>query len=201
MGDRGALLYGSGLFAYIERDNANLNLKGALFSMAAFESFQGIVTAIDDFWTDAQGPSGCFKLMAVRDRSGSPVNFVISPDTYFVDQAVIRVRDGITGFYDPNVPVPMIYPPQYRALVVAGDTRGQTVTVDHFDARLISSDGMLRLNITRSTRVLLVNGQPFTGNPGNRNLVVVYRISQPNIPRRVLGMPLLVTPIQVVVLC
>lgn len=79
--------------------------------MAAFESFHGIVTAIDDYWTNAQGPTGCFKLMAVRDRSGSPVNFVISPDTYFVDNAVIRVRDGITGFHDPNVPVPMIYPP------------------------------------------------------------------------------------------
>lgn len=169
--------------------------------MAAFESFHGIVTAIDDYWTNAQGPTGCFKLMAVRDRSGSPVNFVISPDTYFVDNAVIRVRDGITGFHDPNVPVPMIYPPQYRALVIAGDARGQTVTMDHFDARLISSDGMLRLNITRSTRVLLVNGQPFTGNPGNRNLVVVYRIAQPNIPRRILGVPLLVTPMQVIVMC
>ncbi len=169
--------------------------------MAAFLSFRGTVTAIDDFWENSQRPSGCYQLMSVRDRSGSPVNFVISPSTYFVDSAVVRVRDNITGFYDPNVPVPMIYPPQYQALVVAKETRGQTVTVDNFDSRLVSSDGELRLNITRSTRVSLVNGQPFRGNLANRNLVVVYRTPQPNIPRKILGMTLQMAPMQGVVLC
>ena len=169
--------------------------------MAAFLSFRGTVTAIDDFWENAQRPSGCYQLMSVRDRAGNPVNFVIDPSTYFVDSAVVRVRDTITGFYDPNVPVPMIYPPQYRALVVARETRGQLVTVDNFDSRLVSSDGTLRLNITRTTRVSLANGQPFRGNLRNRNLVVVYRTPQPNISNTVVGIPRQVAPLEVIVLC
>lgn len=169
--------------------------------MAAFSSVRGIVTSIEEFWSNARGPSGCEKLMSVRGENGALANFVVTPNTYFVDYAVVRVRDSVIGFYDPNVPTPMIFPPQYRALVVAKPVRSQMVVVDSFDARLISSDGSLQLNITRFTRVQLTNGQPFTGTLGGRNLVAVYQAGAQAISPGVPGMPKQVTPVEVIVLC
>lgn len=162
--------------------------------MAAFESFAGTITSIDDFWTNAQEPSGCIKLISAQDRYRGFVNFVVEPSTYFVDGAVLRVGDNVTGFYDPNVPTVMIYPPQYRALVMARNRANKTIKVDYFNAQLVSSDGTLRLNIARSTIISLTNGQPFTANLGNRNLIVIYGASTRSIPAQT-------TPQNVIVLC
>jgi len=169
--------------------------------MGAFLSCSGVVTSIDPFWADAQEPSGCFLLMSVRRWSGDTVNFVMSPDTYLVGHTAVRIRDTVTGFYDPNAPTPMIFPPQYRALVIAENVRNQTVAVDFFDSRLVSGDGTLRLNLSRSTRVILPNGQTFVGELRNRNLAVVYRASGQNLPLRMMGVPAQITPLQVTVLC
>jgi len=169
--------------------------------MAAFASYHGVVRSIEDFWTTAQAPDGCFKLMSVTGRNRNSVNFVVSPCTYFVDGEAMRVRDTVVGFYDPNVPVPMIYPPQYRAVVMAKVTGNRVVFVDHFNSRLISSDGTLQLRVARSTRILLTNGQLFTGSLQERDLVAVYPPSAQGIPARLIGIPEQVTPTQIIVLC
>ena len=95
--------------------------------MTAFLSFSGIITRIDDFWTGSKEPSGCYKLISVRNRDRSVVNFVVTPATYFVDHAIVAVEDPVTGFYDANAPVPLIYPPQYRAVVMAKATANRNV--------------------------------------------------------------------------
>ncbi|MBO1912075.1 hypothetical protein J4G37_45685, partial [Microvirga sp. 3-52] len=109
-----------------------------------------------------------------QKKCQSLVNFVIAPDTYFVDHRVVRVGDRVTGFYDIDVPVPMIYPPQYQAVVMAKDASGQNVDVDFFNYQLVNSAGDLRLNISRDTKILLENGQVFNRNPANRYLIVVF---------------------------
>jgi hypothetical protein len=165
--------------------------------MAAFESYTGIVTVIENFWTDAQYPSGCVKIMSIQTRDGSAINFIVQPSTYFVNCVVIRVGDIITGFYEPSVPVPMIFPPQYRALVITRYSQIQHVVVEHFDEQLVSSDGVLQLSIANSTRISLTNRQPFTGSLENRNLVVVYGTA----PHYILNTPQRIKPWQVIVLC
>ncbi|GAA3329632.1 hypothetical protein GCM10020331_078580 [Ectobacillus funiculus] len=75
---------------------------------------------------------GCYKLISVEDGSGTIVNFVVSPTTYFVDHVMVAVGDRVTGYYDGNAPVPLIYPPQYRALVMVKDSPYQNVKVDYF---------------------------------------------------------------------
>ena len=162
--------------------------------MAVFNFYTGTVTSIEDFWSSARQPDGCNKLYAVRDQNRGQVNFVVHPSTYFVNGDIVRVGNNITGFYDPNVATPMIFPPQYRALVIARSSPNQNVTVDWFSNQLVSSDGTLRLNIGRDTRVMLTNGQPFTGRLGNRNLIVVYGPTTRSIPAQT-------TPQQVIVLC
>lgn len=162
--------------------------------MAAFLSFFGTITRIDDFPTGAGRPTGCFKLMSVQNRDGSIVNFVVSPSTYFVDHVTVAVRDQVIGFYDANAPVPLIYPPQYQAIVMARVTAGQSVKVDYFNNQLISSDGMLKINITPFTPIFLENDQAFTGNPANRNLIVVYGIATMSIPAQT-------APYRIIVMC
>ena len=162
--------------------------------MAAFGSFYGIVTKIDDFNTATGKSIGCYKLMTVQNRDGSIVNFVITPTTYFVNHILIRVGDAIIGFYDANAPVPLIYPPQYQAIVVARLNLGQNVKVDYFNEQLVSSDGTLKLNIAPYTQIMLENGQVFNGNPANHNLIVLYGPATRSIPAQT-------TPYRIIVMC
>jgi hypothetical protein len=162
--------------------------------MANFLSFLGIVTRIEDFWTGNEEPSGCYKLMSVQNRDGSIVDFVVTPDTYFVDHEMVEVMDLIVGFYDADVPVPLIYPPRFQAVVMAKVKRGQNVKVDYFNSQLLSSDSMLKLNISPVTQMLLENDQAFTKNPANRNLIVVYGITTMSIPAQT-------TPYKIIVMC
>ena len=122
----------------------------------SFLSFSGIITMISDFWLGANNDGeGCYQLMKIENESGSIVNFVVSPDTYFVDHKAMTIGDQVTGFYDADAPVPLIYPPQYRAIVMARVTPNQNVKVDFFNNELESIDGSLRLNLATNTKILL----------------------------------------------
>jgi len=162
--------------------------------MASYLSFSGVITMIHDFGTGTDQGDGCYKLVAVDNHQGLSVNFVVEPTTYFVDHFMMRIGDRVTGFYDANVPVPLIYPPQYRAVVIAADSPHQHVKVDFFNEQLESSDGQLRLNISPSTRILLENGQQFSGSLARRNLIVSYGATTKSIPAQT-------TPTQIVVMC
>lgn len=160
-----------------------------------FASFSGTVTMIEDFYTGQDDAStGCYKLMSLETVDMGPVNFIISPETYFVNHVMIEVGDNITGFFDVNAPVPLIYPPQYRAIIIAKNTGSENITVDYFNKQLISSDGNLKLNIAPSTEVILTNDQIFNIYPGNRNLIVIYGPTTFSIPAQT-------TPYKIIVLC
>ena len=163
--------------------------------MINFQSFHGTVTMISDFIIGVNGEGeGCYTLISVDNGNGSSVNFVVSPTTYFVDHVMVTVGDRITGYYDGNAPTPFIFPPQYRALVMVKDNQNQNVKVDYFNEQLVSSDGQLRLNISPFTQILLTNGQSFTRNPANRNLIVIYGPTTRSIPAQT-------TPYKVIVWC
>lgn len=100
----------------------------------------------------------------------------------------------MTGFYDEDAPVPLIYPPQYKAIVVAINVQGCSVKVDYFNSQLVSSDGTLKINISPYTQIILENGQAFSGNPANRNLIVIYSPSTKSIPAQT-------TPYKIIVMC
>ena len=163
--------------------------------MTNFNSFQGTVTMISDFHTGQNGvDEGCFKFISVDNGLGTTVNFVVSPTTYFVDHVMVSVGDIVTGYYDGDAPTILIYPPQYQALVMVRDNPNQNVKVDYFNSQLVSSDGQLRLNISPYTEIILRNGQRFTGNPVNRDLIVIYGPTTFSIPAQT-------TPYRIIVLC
>jgi len=163
--------------------------------MTNFYSFHGTVTEIRDFYTGQNGEKeGCNKFITVENGLGSIVNFVVSPTTYFVDHVMVTVGDRVTGYYDGDAPTLLIYPPQYQALVMVKDNSNQNVKVDYFNRQLVSSDGQLRLNISPYTRIVLTNGQLFTRNPANRDLIVIYGPTTQSIPAQT-------TPNRIIVLC
>lgn len=160
-----------------------------------FQSFSGYVTQIEDFiTTQSNEDNGCHKVFVVENDTGTLVHFIISPDTYFVDHARIVVGDWITGYYDGDAPVPLIYPPRYRALIIVKENPYQQVKVDYFDQNLVSSDGLLMLNISPVTSILLTNGQAFCNNLANRNLIVSYGPTTKSIPAQT-------TPYEIIVFC
>lgn len=163
--------------------------------MKKFSSFAGTVTMIQDYLVNSDEElKGCFKLMSLLRGDGSIVNFVISPTTYFLDRVMVSVGDHVTGFYDVNLPVLLIYPPQYQALIIVKDNPYQNIKVDYFDSQLVSNDAQLQLNISSYTPILLQNDQLFTLSPANRNLLVVYGPTTLSIPAQT-------TPFKIIVLC
>jgi hypothetical protein len=159
-----------------------------------FLSVEGVVKSIEVMKTSANDRSACTMMMSVRGRRDDNFNLVVSINTYFVDHVNIRPGDNIIAFYDSMAPMPLIFPPQYRAIVIAKKSKKESVKVDYFNRQLISSDGSLRLNISNKTEILLQNGQTFLGNIENRDLVVVYGMSTKSIPA-------ITTPSQIIVLC
>ena len=160
-----------------------------------FLSFSGYVTQIEDFLTSSNNEdAGCYKNFSVENEAGAMVNFIISPNTYFVDHAIIAIGDWITGYYDGDAPVPLIYPPRYQALVIVKENPYHQVKVDYFNQNLVSSDGQLMLNIAPVTSIRLTNGQDFSNNPANRNLIVSYGPSTKSIPAQT-------TPYEIIVFC
>lgn len=162
--------------------------------MINFYSFHGTITMISDFITGQTGEEGCYKLITIQDDVGSIANFVVSPSTYIVDYVILNIGDRVTGYYDGNAPVPFIYPPQYRALVMVKETSYQQVKVDYFNNEFESRDGQLKLNLSPYTQIVLPNGQPFSKNPGNRNLIVIYGPATKSIPAQT-------SPYRIVVWC
>ena len=85
--------------------------------------FSGRITMIKDYLIDEGAQeAGYYKLISVINRFGFIVNFMVSPNTYFVDNAMISVGDRITGFFDANAPFPLVFRPQYKAIAIVKDT-------------------------------------------------------------------------------
>lgn len=149
---------------------------------------EGIVERIEPMTNEC-----CQQMVSLRTNDG--INrFVVSPDTFVINN--VRLREGIqvTAFYDATLPVPLIYPPQYRAQVIGRRHGNETIAFDYFDADLVGSENSLKLNIARTTEVLTANGQAYTCPLGEQYLIVFYTVTTRSIPPQT-------TPRKVIVLC
>lgn len=151
--------------------------------MSEIHSYSGTVTEISDFSVSGRH-SKCdtYKLITIKSANDEPIGFVITPETYFVNNIAVRKGDYITGFYDADAPVALIYPPQYQAIVISKSMRNFNVKAAHFDENLVSSDGNLKINPSPMTKIMLINGKPFRGSIADRDLIVIYGASTKSIP-------------------
>lgn len=135
----------------------------------------------------------CSHLVSLRTSDGI-VNFVVSNETDIID--CIRLRPGIhiTAFYNPNTPVPLIFPPQYRAIVVVQTSAEDQVMLQYFNQNLLAVDRSLQLNINNQTSIVTTNGQRYECNPGGNTLLVIYRTTTRSLPPQT-------TPRRIIVFC
>jgi hypothetical protein len=154
----------------------------------SFGAFTGIIKSI----SDSVGTEGTISVF-VESESGEQASFRISKDTFLLSSGDIKVGSRITGYYDANAPMLMIYPPQYNAQVVVVERSDQIVKVDQFDKDLVSMDKFLKLNVDKDTEIVQQDGTSYTGALENKKLVVVYTTSSKSMPSQT-------TPKKIVVL-
>lgn len=135
----------------------------------------------------------CSQRMSIRTQNGI-VNFIINSETVVIDSRQLRVGMQVAAFYDSSLPVPLIFPPQYIAQLIAVIGRNEQVMINHFDENLVATDNSLQLNVGRNTIIRTINGQMFNCNLGNQNLLVYYTATTRSIPPQT-------TPRKIIVLC
>ena len=137
---------------------------------------------------------GCMLFTTVEDMDGNTVNFVVTPSTYVVDFETLSIGMPCTFWYSMDAPMPLIYPPQYNAVVAAVQKNGRMINVGYYDTSFVNEDQTLQLNMDKIVEVRTTNNQYFQGSPANHNLVVTYDNSTRRIPAQT-------TPLRIVVLC
>lgn len=137
---------------------------------------------------------GCMIFATVEDMDGNTVNFIITPSTFVVDWETLSVGMSCTFWYRTDAPAPLIFPPQYNAVVVAQEKNGRMVDVSYYNMSMVNESQTLQLNVDGNVDIRTTNNQYFQGSPANHNLVVIYDTSTRSIPAQT-------TPREIVVLC
>ena len=132
-------------------------------------------------------------MVSLRTENGI-VNFAVDMDTVIIDSRQLRQGMRVAAFYDGNLPVPLIFPPQYRAQIVTVLGRNEQVMLNYFDENLTATDGSLQLNVGPGTVIKTINGQNITCNLGEHILLVYYTVTTRSIPPQT-------TPRRIIVLC
>ena len=153
----------------------------------AFLPVYGIIQGIE------RGGQCCEQRVSIQTQNGI-VNLMVSPETYVIDNVRLRIGMSVVGFYDANAPVPLIFPPQFRAVVIGRQPSRENITFDYFNRNLVSSNNSLKLNPSLSNQILTFNGQSFQCRLGNQNLIVYYTNTTRSIPPQT-------TPSRIIVLC
>lgn len=161
--------------------------------MTRYTPVYGTISSITPLKTSALDRS-CSILISVMSQSLGQVNFVVNPNTYVLGQHTFEEGDPIIAIYDTSAPVPLIYPPQFTAVILAKNDDGFQAMFDFFNEDLLNTDETLKLNISDTTKVLLPNGQTFFYNPGNHYLLVLYLFTTRSVPS-------ITTPQSVIVFC
>ncbi|MCI8566955.1 MAG: hypothetical protein HFI39_11690 [Lachnospiraceae bacterium] len=140
-----------------------------------------------------QSSDCCSQLIALRTENG-PVNFFLSSQTLVLGSVRIRPGMRIAACYDASLPVPLIFPPQYQAQLIAALRPDEQAYIGYFNSDLTSMNQDLSLNIARSTTILTSNGQGFDCTPANHVLLVCYTATTRSLPPQT-------TPRKIFVLC
>lgn len=161
--------------------------------MPEFLSSRGVVTEVAPV-TYMSSPGGCYRMITLDTEEQGTVNFILSPDTYLSERIPVEVGMELVGFYDASLPVPLIYPPQFQATVLAFPRQNQQVYLGRFNNNLLARDRSLQLRVSPNTQIFTDNGQIFQGNLRNQLLLVFYSVTTRSIPPQT-------TPERIIVMC
>jgi len=129
--------------------------------------------------------------VTIDDTDGNPAVLVLGEETVFPFSDEIKEGDEVTGWYQTDRPMIMIWPPQYNiSVLAAGAPEGANIRVDRFHAWvdntegfLLSQDEMFAFRTDENTEIILANGDSFPADEiEGRRIVVIYGISTRSIP-------------------
>lgn len=160
----------------------------------SFASVRGTIVELLPSRIGGRRVDPCTIFATVEDMDGNTTTFVITPSTFVVDNVTLSVGMLCTFWYRKDVPVPLIYPPQYNAVVVAQESNERMVDVSFYNSALVNEEQTLRLNVDGAVDVRTTNNQYYQGNPANNDLVVIYTTTTRSIPAQT-------TPKKIIVLC
>jgi len=160
-------------------------------------SFTGTVKELED------KNDGLIRVYLEKE-DGTPAYFILSDDTYYVNNVEIVPGKEITGYYESGKPMILIYPPQYSIDIVAPVIENGFIKADKFDSSLLSRDKTLKLNISEDSEIFWENGVVMNWFKAptiselelalsNRQLIVFYNFTTKSIPAQT-------TPSKVIVL-
>ena len=155
--------------------------------------YANLVPVIGMIVNITRGNDCCSQMLSLRTENGI-VNFAVDMDTVIIDSRQLRQGMRVAAFYDSNLPVPLIFPPQYRAQIITILGRNEQVMLNYFDEDLTAADGSLALNLSAGTVVKTINGQNITCNLGDHLLLVYYTVTTRSLPPQT-------TPRKIIVLC
>lgn len=156
-------------------------------------AYENYVPVIGIILNISRGNDCCSQMISLQAGNGI-VNFMVDSQTQVIDSRQLRPGMRVAAFYDDSLPVPLIFPPQYRAQLVTALGRNEQVMLKFFNRNLVASDQSLQLNVAPNTVVNTVNGQNVTCNLGNQTLLVYYTATTRSIPPQT-------SPGKIVVLC
>jgi len=135
----------------------------------------------------------CNQIITVHSDN-QVINFILTPETYVINNTPFSIGMSIVAFYDASLPALAIYPPQYNAVVMGLNYMNADIALNYFDSTLTASDNSLSLNISTQTTIVTANGQPYMCGLENKLLIVFYQFTTRSIPPQT-------TPDQIIVLC
>lgn len=159
-----------------------------------FAMVQGVIVDLMPGRMGNNQTNGCIIYATVEDANGNTVTFMITSSTFVVDWETLSVGDRCMFWYRVDAPAPLIYPPQYAAVVAAKVKNRSMIDVSFYNAALVNAEQTLQLNMDGSVKLRTTNNQYFQGSPANHSLVVIYESSTRSIPAQT-------TPKQIFVLC
>lgn len=152
---------------------------------AGFNAIYGTIMSVDTIYSKSNKDCIEYYNIEVNSKLYGIVHFILSANTFFVDCFFGDEGVKIVGFYDPTLPMPLIYPPQYQIRVIALDLPGRYVKADFYDCFLVSQDNQLQLEVTNNTYIINEENRiPYCGNISNKYMVALYSSMTKSIPAK-----------------
>ncbi len=89
----------------------------------SYHGVQGTIVSMEPTRIGNSRADGCMMFVGLEDQDGNLVNFMVSPTTFVLDYVMLQEGMEVTMYYRTDEPLPLIYPPQYRAAVVVHHMR------------------------------------------------------------------------------
>lgn len=167
--------------------------------MSQYTPTTGTILQIE--WQTTGNPAldGCGLTLTLNTMDQGLIRMHLDASTYIFNNRRLNAGEQVTCFYSTSAPVPLIYPPTYRAVVIVHTSSSVFATLDVFTRQangcgLINTQNSLQLNISSLTPRFLPNGQLFGGELSGKLLLVIYSSTTRSIPAQT-------TPDQIIVFC